>query len=187
MKRRQPPSKPQYLVETSALRPALGSPSHKHNQHFAEAVKDGDLYTSVYIRMEFVRHWICYFIRAALLVAQCGDMANALYLLEQAFGRGAKDALALIQQQLMQCGSVTCDTSAEEIASLAIQLIERFDSVFPRMVANSCQCEIGDKSPDVDYNTILSDLHKFHEEFLDPVQDCKINKFLKARGEADTP
>src|SRR5712692_5956794 len=115
MKRRTRPSRPNYLIETSALRPALGSPSQKHNQHFAKAVEGGDLYTSVYIRMEFVRHWICYFIRAAIYVYNCDTVAHALYLLEQAFGRGPKDALSLIQHHLTNCGVLSNTLKAEEV------------------------------------------------------------------------
>jgi hypothetical protein len=181
-----PPSRAKYLVETSALRPALGSPSVKHNQHFAAVVRDGDLYTSVYIRMEFIRHWVCYFIRAALYRAQCNNLANALYHLEQAFGRGPKDALSMIQQHLLGCGSLSSDTSAEEIASLALRILEKFDSAFPKSIENSCRCQIGTRSPAVDYNSILSDLHAFHDGFLAPVQDCQINKFLKSRKRAES-
>src|SRR5258708_38867991 len=122
-----PQNRPKYLVETSALRPALGSPSHKHHQHFSDAVRDGELYTSVYIRMEFIRHWVCYMIRAALYFKQCDDVANDLYHLEQAFGRGPKDALFLIQQHLSVCGSLSSATSAEEIASLGMRFLEKFD------------------------------------------------------------
>ena|SRR5258708_1376791 len=164
-------SSAKYLIETSALRPALGSPSHKHNMHFSEAVRDGKLYTSVYIRMEFIRHWVCYFIRAALYFAQCDTVANALYHLEQAFGRGPKDALSMIQQHLTGCGSLSSETSAEEIASLALRFLDKFDRVFPSSITNSCKCQIGDTSPVVDYNSILQDLYDFHETFTAPVKD----------------
>jgi hypothetical protein len=186
MTRPTPPSRPKYLVETSALRPALGSPSHKHNQHFSDAVRDGELFTSVYIRMEFVRHWICYFIRAALYFRQCDNVANALYHLEQDFGRGPKDALSMIQQHLAGCGSLSSATSAEEIASLAMRFLERFDNVFPKSIENSCRCQIGGNSPEVDYDSILHDLYAFYEAFLAPVQDCQINKFLRSRRRAES-
>jgi hypothetical protein len=136
--------------------------------------------------MEFIRHWVCYFIRAALIIKQCDDVSNALYHLEQAFGRGPKDALSMIQQHLLGCGSLSSATSAEEIASLALRFLEKFDRVFPKSIENSCQCQIGGKSPAVDYNSILNDLYDFHESFLAPVQDCKINKFLKSRQRAES-
>jgi hypothetical protein len=47
--------KTKYLVETSVVWPALGSSTTAHNQHFTAMVKGGSLWTSTYIRMEFIR------------------------------------------------------------------------------------------------------------------------------------
>jgi hypothetical protein len=135
--------------------------------------------------MEFIRHWICYFIRAALIFKQCDNVANALYHLEQAFGRGPKDALSMIQQHLLGCGSLSSSTSAEEIASLALRLLEKFDRVFRASTENLCKCQIGNRSPVVDYDSILHDLRAFYEAFVAPVQDCQINKFLRSRRKGE--
>ena len=73
------------LVETSALRPALGQSTKRHEEHFRNATAGGHLGTSVYIRMEFIRRWICDLIRLALEVDQFESVDEALVYLEQDF------------------------------------------------------------------------------------------------------
>jgi hypothetical protein len=77
--------KTKYLIETSAVRPALGSSTTAHHQHFAEQVKGGSLWTSTYIRMEFIRRWFCDMVRIALTIEQCASVVDALVILEQDF------------------------------------------------------------------------------------------------------
>ena len=50
---------PKYLVETSALEPALLEATPAHKTHFEDAVRGGELWSSVYIRKEFMRRWFC--------------------------------------------------------------------------------------------------------------------------------
>jgi len=174
------PTKTKYLVETSALRPALGSPSAKHNQHFAELVKDGELYGSVYVRMEFIRRWICYFIRAGSVINQCGTVTNGLYHLEQDFGRGPKGALAMIQGILSRAGVLddTPKIAIEEIASYLTRFIKRFDEVLQKRTANASTCRIGDKTLAIDFNCALADLTRFYTDFNTPIQNCEVNNKL---------
>lgn len=69
--------------------------------------------------------------------------------------------------------------AAEELASLAIRSIERFDEVFPSRVPNTCRCKIGGMTPgSINYNNLLDDLHRFSESFKTPVTDCEVNTFL---------
>jgi hypothetical protein len=172
--------KRKYLVETSAVRPALGSSTTAHNQHFAEQMKDGRLKTSTYIRMEFIRRWVCDTIRMALTIEQCGDVADALILLEQDFRpRHVKGVLAGMAQWLRETGAIRNKRAAvEEVASQAVRWLKLFDAVFPSRIANLCKCQIGGKELRVNYNHLLDELHTFYESFLTPVTDCEVNRFL---------
>src|SRR5712692_6592412 len=70
--------KRKYLIETSAIPVALAESTPKHCQHFEEEIKDGELYSSIYIRMEFIRRWICEHIRIALTIAHFENVHDAL-------------------------------------------------------------------------------------------------------------
>jgi hypothetical protein len=172
--------KAKYLVETSAVRPALGSSTSAHNRHFAEAVKDGKLWTSTYIRMEFIRRWFCDLVRIALTIAHCDEVTDALILLEQDFRpRNVKGTLAGVAHLLRETGTISnTRSSAEEIGSLAIRWLKLFDKVFPARIGNLCRCQIGGRTPPIDYNHLLDDLRAFYESFLTPVTDCEVNVFL---------
>jgi hypothetical protein len=171
-----------YLVETSAVRPALGDSTPEHCQHFHEQVQGGNLYTSIYIRMEFIRRWVCDTIRMAILIAQCSDVADALCHIEQDFSpRSVKGALAVIQRCLREAGTMdNTSAAAEEIGRLAVSWLKRFDKVFPSRITNICKCQIGGKTDldRIDFNHLLEELHAFREEFLTPITDCEVNSFL---------
>ncbi len=65
--------------------------------------------------------------------------------------------------------------------------MKQFDSVFAARVHNLCKCQIGGRTPQVDYNHLLDDLRDFYESFLTPVTDCEVNAFLqldRRRGRA---
>ena len=66
-----------YLIETSAIPPALGQSTPKHRQHFQENVTNGTLYTSYYIRMEFIRRWVFSGLRVAFAVEHFGRLDDA--------------------------------------------------------------------------------------------------------------
>jgi hypothetical protein len=174
-------AKPKHLVESSAVRPALGSSTARHNQHFAEQVKGGSLWTSTYIRMEFIRRWFCDLVRIALTIAQCDNVADALVILEQDFSpRNVKGTLAGVAQLLRENGAIgNTRTSAEEVASLGVRWLKQFDRVFPSRVNNLCKCQIGARTLQVDYNHLLDDVRAFYESFLTPVEDCEVNAFLE--------
>lgn len=172
--------KSKYLVETSAVRPALGSSTTAHNRHFAAQVEGGSLWTSTYIRMEFIRRWFCDLVRIALTIEQCDDVADALVLLEQDFRpRSVKGTLAGIARLLQETGAIrNRRMAAEEVASAAVRWLKLFDKVFPGRIPNRCRCQIGGQTPQVDYNRLLDDLRAFYESFLTPVTDCEVNAFL---------
>ncbi len=173
-------SKLKYLVETSAVRPALGSSTTAHNRHFAEKTAGGSLWSSTYIRKEFIHRWVCDMIRIAVTIEQCDNVSDALIILEQDFSpRNVKGTLAAVAQMLRETGALDNKRLAEEeVASLAIRWLKLFDKDLASRIANLCKCQIGGRTPAVDYNNLLDDLHSFHEEFRTPVLDCEVNAFL---------
>jgi hypothetical protein len=175
-------AKPQkYLIETSAVRAALRQSTADQNGHLEEEVKDGILWTSLYIRMEFIRRWFCDTARVAFTIDMYTNVDDALIFLEQDFGiRNVKGYLAALAIFLRDRGVIrNARRSAEEIASLAIRLVEQFDDVFGKRIPNTCGCQIGAMTlTDIDYNNVLSQLYRFHESFKTPVQDCEVNDFL---------
>src|SRR5438105_4092532 len=106
-----------FLVETSALEPALGNSTPRHVAHFRQEVRDGPLLSSVYIRKEFIRRWFCDMVRLALTIAQCGSVADALSILSQDFGRGPKGTLSAVSRYLREVGALDNAAAAEEVAS----------------------------------------------------------------------
>src|SRR4051812_44250841 len=48
--------KTKYLIETSIVRAALGDSTNPHNTHFQQQVAGGDLFSSIYLRMEFITY-----------------------------------------------------------------------------------------------------------------------------------
>jgi hypothetical protein len=171
-------SKSRFLIETSALEPALGNSTPRHVAHFQREAA-GERVSSVYIRKEFIRRWFCDMVRLALTVAQCGNVADALAILSQDFGRTPKGILSAISRYLRERGALdSSPLAAEEIASLAYRTLLLFDHVFPDRIDNACGCQIGDRSPEPDCNHLLDNLQQFYAEFVQPVQDCPVNAFL---------
>ncbi len=159
----------------------MGQSTPNHCEHFKQETSDGDLYTSFYVRMEFIRRWICEAARLAFSVAHFSSVEGALYYLEQDFRpRQNKAIIATISAFLQQIGPLrSVRAISEECASLAIRWLELFDIVFSRKTANTCGCKIGGLTPDVDFNTLLSDLNEYYKLFLTPVTDCPVNRFLQ--------
>ena len=86
-----------YLIESSTVRSALGDAPPAHVEHLREAVRGGSLWTSVYIRMEYIRRNFCDDARMAFTIAMCTDVSSALNILEQDFKpRNVKGTVAAI-------------------------------------------------------------------------------------------
>ncbi|MHC4398608.1 MAG: hypothetical protein ACYTG0_02910 [Planctomycetota bacterium] len=180
--------KTKYLIETSAVPAALGESTPFHCRHFQDEVGDGTCWTSIYIRMEFVRRWIRHYIRMAFETDHYQDLSTALYHLEQDFGaRGVKATGHAIAALLQQQGKIEdTRTAAKELGRLAVGQLRKFDRRFQRRTPNSCGCKIGDKELKVDFNHLFEDLKEFMSS-VDTVRDCPINAFLGFRrdGNAD--
>lgn len=176
-------AKKKYLIETSAVRPALGSSTTAHNDLFREFTKDGELWTSVYVRHEFIRRWICDMVRIAIAIDHCDNVRDALILLEQDFApRSVKGTLACVARLLQENGAIDNKrTAVEEVATQALRWINQFDNVLGKQIPNRCHCQLGGRELNVDYNHILEDLHSFYESFKAPIMDCQVNAFLEFR------
>lgn len=170
--------KKKYLVETSAVPVALGGSTAAHCMHFRDAVVDGKLYTSVYIRKEFIRRWIRDCIKMAFQIDHFQDLPSAMHYLNQEFGRGAKTQNYLLAEFIREKGNVNSGRDlAKEFARLAIGQLKKFDRRFLRNASNSSKCQIGGKQLKVDFNHLFDDLRAFLHS-VGVVTDCPVNAFL---------
>jgi hypothetical protein len=169
-----------YLVDTSAVRPAMGQSTLSQQKHFAELVGDGSLWSSVYLRMEFIRRWFCSAARLAFTIEHFSDVPQAIWYLEQDFKpRENKAILAVLGTHLQQVGPLkTTRAAAEECASLAVNWLKLFDRTFPRAINNSCGCQIGGLKLEIDFNSLLRELQQFYVGFSEPITNCQVNHFL---------
>ena len=178
--------KSKYLIETSAIPPALGVTTPAYTSYFQDEVTGGSLFSSVYIRKEFLRRWICDCIRVALTLNQCDCWADALVHLEQDFGRKPKGTLDVVQHLLRRTGSInSSDAAAEEVGVLAWKWLKLFDRRFESKINNKSKCQIGGREMNLDGNNLLADLYAFYVEFQKPILDCEIHDLLdfgNARG-----
>lgn len=172
-------AKKKYLIETSAVPVALGESTPAHGEHFRDAVADGQSYTSVYIRQEFIRRWILYGIKMAFRIDHFQDLPSAMHHLNQEFSiRDVKTQNYLLAEMLRRKGSVHSGRDmAKEFARLAIAQLRKFDRQFSSRTSNSCKCKVGGKELKVDFNHLFDDLRAFRRLF-DSVDDCEVNAFL---------
>lgn len=175
--------KRKYLIETSAVPVALRESTPAHCSHFADAVADGNCWTSIYIRKEFICRWIRSYIRMAFAVDYFQDLPTALYNLEQDFGiRDVKTSLHALAILLERKGSIENSREmAKELARLAIGSLRKFDRRFRSRTSNSCGCKIGGKELRVDFNHLFEDLRAFIDSIKE-VDDCPINEFVGVGG-----
>lgn len=169
-----------YLIETSAVLAAVSLSTKAHARHYADAVRDGQQWTSVYIRKEFIAGFFCELVYVASFIAQRTSVKDALNLLTQRYSiRAIKVDLIAISQLLEQRRAMdNPNIAAEEIGRLAINWLKTFDKMFRDRIPNECGCRIGHKRPTIDYNTLLKDLSDFYEDFTEPVDDCPVSDFV---------
>ncbi|TWU06242.1 hypothetical protein Pla52n_19630 [Stieleria varia] len=170
------------LVETSAVRSLVGPTTSKHRSLFQDRYRDSRVYSSVYIRMEYVRRWVCSMITIALAVSRHRSVPEALVYLEQDFSiREVKSYLACVAEVLGQCGAMN-DTraAAEEIGRCAFHWAERFDRLLGSQIQNRSRCMRGNNQLQItSFETLMDELAQFHIRFSTPVFDCDVNDFLK--------
>ncbi len=178
-------NKPAYLIETSAVLVSLGESTPAHCQHFAGEVRDGDLHTSIYIRMEFIRRWILDYIRMAATVDQVSNLHDTLFDLNQDFGiRSVKTQNHAIALLLKEKGRIeNSRIAAIELGRLAFAELKKFDRRFrSEYPENRSGCRVGGKKLKVDFNDLFSDLREFVAS-MEPIDDCTVNEFLHFGGD----
>jgi hypothetical protein len=171
--------KKRYLIETSAVRAALGETPPQHSRHFEEETRDGGgLSTSVYIRMEFLRRWIRHYANFALQVDHFQNLSHAInYESESFHSRDLKALLHLLAHVSARERQPTGREAAKEIAHIAVTTLRKFDRRFASYTANSCGCKIGTRAFCPDFNNLFAELREFVRSWC--IQDsCKINRFL---------
>jgi hypothetical protein len=176
------------LVETSCVPVALAESSAAHFEHFHGEIGAAELWSSVYVRKEFVRRWIRGYIEAACFVEHFESVDDALgYIQEDFSGRKVKVGMNAIRVLLREKDALSNQKSvAKELGRMAVRKLKSFDRRFPKRIPNVCQCKIGAKTLLIDYNEFFSSLRAFVASIGD-VQDCPVNQFLdfdRARGRA---
>ena len=173
-------SRKKYLVDTSLVCAVMKDTGRRYSTYVASETADGTVSTSTYIRMEFIRVWICSLIRLALYVDAYGNLDDALNRVEQDFGpRKVKANLSAVRTYLKsRPADDSPQTAAKEIARLAVHWLRRFDRVLKARIQNRSHCQIGGRQLDVDFRSPLTDLQQFYAEFKKPVIDCGVNDFL---------
>lgn len=171
--------KTKYVIETSAVRGIVGPDTANHGKAVLEATADGTIYTSSYIRMEFIRRWICVAIRFTVLVNDHGSLKEALVRAEQSFSpRDVKAYLAFIAEWI-GTPEVTKSETVEELGRRIFHWIRRFDKELKSRVPNRSKCDRGESKLELtDFADILAALHGFHEAFTTDRLNCKVNQFL---------
>ena len=170
--------KTKYLIETSAVPPAIGESTPTHCRHFRDEVSDGRLFTSLYIRKEFIRRWVFDRIDVACRIDHFTDVPTALRDLSHDFGRKPKGTVDVLASLLNEKGRITSTRSmAKEIGRLAVAVLKKFDHILSARVNDSTGCKIGAQILRVDYNHLFDDLRDFVRS-VGNVADCPVNEFL---------
>lgn len=173
--------KKKFLVETSAVRAIVGPATDAQANTFRECTKDGALFTSAYIRMEFIRRWICSMIEMATVVHRYDNVQQALTYLEQSFSpRAVKSHSACIQEFLLHSGNLNASPSAvaEELARTAFHWLRRFDKIFPSRIQNRARCRRGNRAMPQSFVDLVDSLNEFYVAFSNPILDCEVNGFV---------
>src|SRR5438132_12656204 len=110
--------KVKYLIETSALEPALDLSTAKHNKHYKDSTREGALWSSTYIRKEFIRCWFCDFLHMAFVINLCTTVHEGILQLRQEFSiRKIKTYMLGVAQLLQERKADTPRMAAEELIS----------------------------------------------------------------------
>jgi hypothetical protein len=178
-----------YLIESSVVRPVLGFGSSAQAKEIRTATDGAELWSSTYLRMEFIRGVVCAMARMAAVVRNFDNCTQAFAYLSNDFSTRDVKVYAQVAGLLLD-RSVPKTTAAwaETIASEALKILRRFDALLTRRIRNRSHCQIGGGKPEIDYNTLINDLNSYCRDFLVPVPDCEINAWLDlANSASDAP
>jgi len=168
-----------YLVDTSAVPPSLGESTPAHCAHFQEQTSGGSLWTSVYIRKEFIHRWIRYYIRLAAEIDHFTSVSHALDHLQHDFGRSPKIAMHAFSRMLEEKGEISnCQDMAIEFARLAYINLRKFDRKYKKQTGNRSGCKLGGKQLKIDFNHLFDDLRAF-DSSVETASGCQLSELLR--------
>jgi hypothetical protein len=176
--------KTKLIIETSCIPVALNESSDSHRVHFDKAIGDGEIWSSVYVRKEFIQRWIRTYIHVAFLINHYGTLDEALGYIEEDFSpRTIKTWMHALRGMLGQQGSlINQKAAAKEVGRMAILKLKKFDRLFRRRIDNSCGCRAGGKNLVVDHNSFFESLRRFVAD-IDDVKNCPVNEFLNFKND----
>ena len=170
--------KKRYLIETSAVRVAIGETTPEHSRHFEEAISDGELSTSIYIRMEFLRRWIRYYAQMALRVDCFRNLSHAVNHESESFSaRDLKTLLHLLSALSASGKEFGGREAAKEIVHIAVTTLYKFDSRFRSQAPNTCGCKTGGREFRPDFSKLFEDVRAFLRSWY-VGEGCGIQGFL---------
>lgn len=173
-------SKAKYLVDTSCVPLVLGESTAAHVETFNSATQGGNLFSSVYIRKEFIKGWIASYLNLACCVNHFDSVDQALFHLEQEFSiRDVKRIVHALGVMLREKGVVNnVAEAAVEILRVAVVKMKKYDARMKSRIDNKCGCLIGAKSLAVNYDDWVKSVEEFTAS-VGPVEDCPLNDFLQ--------
>ena len=178
-------AKKKHLIRTSAVLVALGESTPSHCTAFRGVVAGGNQDTSVYIRKEFLRRWICYYIRMAFEVDQCGSLEHAMQRLNQAFRYSQRQGAQSRNHRVVAREDADIELSGhgERAGAARRRGTQEVRSGVSEQNDKRQRLQIGGKPLSVDFNHLFDDLRAFMAS-VGIVNDCPVNGFLtkKARG-----
>ena len=171
--------KKRYLIETSAVRTAIRVTTPRHSQHFEEATRDGELSTSIYIRMEFLRRWIRCYAQMALRVDHFRNVSYAINHESESFRpRDLKTLLHLLSALFASGKELSGREASKEIVHIAVTTLYKFDRRFRSHTPNTCGCKAGGREFRPDFTNLFEDIRTFVRSWNNVEEDCGIQRFL---------
>lgn len=168
------------LVDTSLVPAAMKASTPDHCKEFRNTVGDANLFSSVYIRNEFLKRWVCSMIRFAHIASQCSSVKQFWFYVGQDYGgRNLKTHTFAMGLAAKSIGAAESPNElAEEFVHIVQGLVKKFDRVFNSMINNSCGCQIGGLPLKVDVDEWKVDTGAFYEKVMAKIEDCDVNRFV---------
>ena len=131
------------MIETSAVPPVLGFSNKPHNEYLKQLLVGSSLTTSVYVRMETIRVWVCDAIAFAELASQCSLVSDAINFWSHQFGRKPKIVVQLwgwisAGNSEIRLSDNQVKEFVLEVCHKALALMQMFDMKLASRTNNSC-------------------------------------------------
>lgn len=136
-------------------------------------------FTSMYLRMEFLRRWIITGIEIYARAGLTKDIAETLNWFSHRFG--SRENKIVLQWSAHNTKSFQEDPTGEPVQRfgwLVIKLAFRYDQIFKKFVQPRTSCKRGLVEIDSNSPTMRKALFDFHERFSSPEHTCKLESLL---------